>query len=444
MNATHGRATLGLPIDTAAGPRLGFRVESLKKLLTAHAFWNIVGLAALIWWATYWNSAVKKWHVPRSPATWYGPYEFISLDFLHNYQASRFWIAGGDPYRAEFGDPIGRKLCYPPIVLVYFSWCKLLSVGKAIAVWTVVLGTLSCLGAYAAWRHRRELGLAPVPVLFALAAVATSAPVAYAMERGNYDLLIVPCILLAAWGLRKTGWRWDILVGYCVGLAICLKVYPGLMLVAVLAMRRYRAAGCVAAFVALFLSFQFHNLPIFEANLRELSIQHNVNTILSPPAVIHSIPYGWKSTWADTRLGLLAKIPGTVAAGVIVGGLTLWIAIGVWRCRDPRPIVLPLLLWLTAAATFVPKVSSDYNLVFLPMAVLALWDRRDPLFVHVGLGLLGLALQPIAFPFGTGALFGIKVAGMGLVAVCLANRLRELDQRPTDPTTQATEGFHVG
>lgn len=418
------------------------RAAIVRKYLNARTFWNVVGIAAIIWWASYWNNAVRKMHVRPSPPTWYEPFQFLSLDFLHNYQASRFWLDGNDPYRATFGDPIGRKLCYPPIVLVYFSWCKLLSVGKAIGVWTITLGALAGLGGYAAWRSRARLGLAPVPVYLLLAAVVTCGPVSYAMERGNYDLLLVPCILLAAWGLRRTGWLPDAVIGYSIGLAICLKVYPGLMLAALPVLGRWRALGCTILAVAAFLSFQAHNLPIFAENLQEIVKLHDAETLVGAPPIVHSIPYCWKATWDGTKLGFLAKIPGTYAAAIVVGGLLAWVCHGLYRCRNPREVLMPLLFWIVAAATFVPKVSNDYNLVFLPMAIFAVWDRRDPVYVHAGLGMLCLILQPIGFGQSPSVTFGIKLAGLALAATCLVNRMRERTDPEIPP--RATEGFHAG
>jgi Glycosyltransferase family 87 len=436
----HGLLRRIWPIDrTVAGAP---RPDVWRRPWSAHTFWNLIGLAALVVWALYWNHAIKKWHVKSSPVMWFQPYEFVSLDFLHNYQASRFWINGGDPFRADFGDPIGRKLCYPPIVLVYFAWCKLLPVGAAIAVWTIALGGCAAIGALAAWLVRREMGLTPVPIVFAVAAIVTSSATLYAMERGNYDLLLVPCAMLAAWGLRRTGWLADGVAGYALGLALCLKIYPGLLLAVPLLFGRWRTLGCTAAFVAAFLAFQSHNLPIFAKNLLELTTSHDADALAMPSPVSHSISYSWKALWSGTRFALLAKIPGTVAAGLIVGGLLSWIAWRLHRCGNPRSAILPVLFWVLAAATFVPKVSNDYNLTFLTLAVLAVWDRRDPVAVHVGFGMLVLMLQPLGFPIAPSVVLGIKIASLALAAYCLASRLRELT--PIDPADRATEGFHAG
>lgn len=395
-----------------------------KGIKPSHVALSLVALLVLVWWGGAWNRAVKKWKLKNSPVAWYDPYDFVSLDFLHNYQASRFWLSGHDPYREDFKDPIGRKLCYPPVVLACFAWCKLLPVQKAIAVWTLSLGCLAGLGAVAAWQTRRRLGLAPVPLLVTVAAVVTSAPVAFAMERGNYDLLVVPLILLMAWGLRRSGWRADGVIAAALGLAICLKVYPGLLGFALLALGRWRAAGLTAVAVAALLGFQAHNLPVFVQNLRALSDSMQVHGLNVLPAT-HSLTFTWKPLWFGSQLGVLTVIPGAVAAAAVVGGLLLWASWHVRRSADPGPLLVPYLLWTAAAATFVPRVSNDYNLVFLPMAALAVWDRRDSVPAHVALGFFCLVMQPVSFGLSTSVLFGFKVAGLVATAACLVSRARE-------------------
>ena len=66
--------------------------------------------------------------------------------------------------------------------------------------------------------------------------------------------------------------------------------------------------------------------------------------------------------------------------------------------------------------------ANDYSLVFLPLAALAVWDRRDPLMVHVALGLLLLWWQPLALPIDARLLFVIKFLGLGAVGACLVRR----------------------
>jgi hypothetical protein len=83
-----------------------------------------------------------------------------------------------------------------------------------------------------------------------------------------------------------------------------------------------------------------------------------------------------------------------------------------------------------ALACFVPRAANDYSLVFLPMAALAVWDRHDPLFVHVGLAALLLWWQPFALPIDGGVLLVIKVAGLAVAGVSLAERAAAPIPRP--------------
>ncbi len=410
-------------------------LANVRWLTTTHGLLSLVALLVLVSWGQSWTKSVKKWKVKNAPVTWYGPYEFMALDFLHNFQAANFWAKGHDPYREDFQDPIGRKLCYPPVVVLCFGWCALFSVKKAIAVWTIALAAFAAMGAVAAWRSRQSLGLAPVPILAAVAAIVTSAPVDFAMERGNYDLMLVPLVLLMAWGLRRTGWRADLVVGAALGLAVCLKVYPALLVFPLLVLRRYRSVGFTMVAGLAFLAFQFQNLPIFVQNLRDLAAItdekfHNFSVL---PAT-HSITFAWAPLWRETRFAYLTKIPGSVAAVGIVGSLLLWVGFHIRRCPNPRNVIVPFLLWTAAAATFVPRVSNDYNLFFLPMAALAVWDRRDSVLLHVALGLTCVWVQPLAFGLSLSVLVGLKVVSLVAVAACLVRRIREQSAEPGVPT----------
>src|SRR5438046_1853286 len=80
-----------------------------------------------------------------------------------------------------------------------FAWCGMVSPHTGYLVWLGALILLTSAGAYAAWNTRRELGLWDVPLPLALAVILWSTPVVLAMERGNYDLLLLALILPAAW-----------------------------------------------------------------------------------------------------------------------------------------------------------------------------------------------------------------------------------------------------
>ena len=106
-------------------------------------------------------------------------------------------------------------------------------------------------------------------------------------------------------------------------------------------------------------------------------------------------------------------------------------------------VALPYLLWLCAAATFGLPVSYDYNLIYLPLAAFAVWDRRD--------GVAGAALilsafawaQPfifLEFPGRIDVLFFAKMASLVLVGVCIVRRVTEASELADVATPVAWRG----
>jgi hypothetical protein len=114
----------------------------------------------------------------------------------------------------------------------------------------------------------------------------------------------------------------------------------------------------------------------------------------------------------------------------------------VYQCQNRKWLVFPYLTWLVAAATYLPVVSHDYNLIFLPVAALALWDRRDPVWVHFLMALLLLWWQPFHLPVSGKLLFLFKMGGLLAVAVSLVRRAQSGPEpclRPAVVSLQQTE-----
>ncbi len=83
-----------------------------------------------------------------------------------------------------------------------------------------------------------------------------------------------------------------------------------------------------------------------------------------------------------------------MAAALVLIPSLAWTTFHVFRSRRRDELAYPFLIWVTALGCFVPQAANDYSLVFLPIAALAVWDRHDPVFVHVGLAALLLWWQP--------------------------------------------------
>jgi hypothetical protein len=139
----------------------------------------------------------------------------------------------------------------------------------------------------------------------------------------------------------------------------------------------------------------------------------------------HTLSGSWKILWAGSPIPWPARLPGLVGACATLLPLVLWVSYRVWRSPRPPQMSYPYLVWLLAVATFFPPLSNDYNLIYLPLAALAFWDRRDPLPVHLLMGLVVASLQPLQFLISVKVLLLFKLGGVFALGVSLVGRVRE-------------------
>src|SRR5204862_2573067 len=117
----------------------------------------------------------------------------------------------------------------------------------------------------------------------------------------------------------------------------------------------------------------------------------------TPPdfwALAHPLSVFWGYFWRETPLAFLASVPGIVAACAIILPVVCWMSYRLYQLPERNKLILPYLLRLAAAATFMPRTANDYNLFFLPLAILVVWDKRDSVVVHILMGFLLLWWQP--------------------------------------------------
>jgi hypothetical protein len=400
------------------GPRRTGRPRAARAAATA------LGLAAIGLWVAWWVASVRRDALVLGRLTWVLTLPFLAGDFTVNIDhTARVWAAGINPYRQRV-DWICALCPYPPMIFRLFSWVSLVSTPSATRIWLAVMSGILVAGAIAAWRTRRALGLGEVPPAAIVAAVLYSTPAVLAMERGQCDPLAVAGLLAGAALLRwRGGWR-EVAAGGLLGLTAWVKYYPGLAVVGLLALRRWKAAAAFVAVAGLIGLADRDDVRRAIDNGRALA-NPGPSGVASCHPTKHSIPQHWSSLWVVRRLRPLRSVPGPVAAASLLLPAIAAVSLRVGRAADPGPLVLPYLLWLTAAATFAMPYSIDYNLVALPLAALAVWDRRDPAGVHVALGSLMLWWQPFALPVGGEPLFMIKLAALYAVGACLAARARE-------------------
>jgi hypothetical protein len=382
----------------------------------------------LIVWCLWWAAGLQRLELKGISHLWF-PSNWgagIGCDFInHVDHAARVWWNGGDPYADKI-----VFFPYPPSSMRFFAWVNLMSPRAALMVWCFTMAGIIAAAAYAAVRWRRRLALAEIPPVAAIALTLYSFPVLFAMERGQSDPLSL-LFILAVLPLLYHPARWS---QFLAGAVLCLnpwvKAYPGLIFVGLIGLRKWRAlASFSIAGLAIAVYFLLTGeMQKFLDNNAEHILRSEYLVLLSSGALHpweHPLSTGLASLWLGSTFGWLGLLPGKIIAAALLISALAWVSYHVYICPRRETLAYPYLLWIIALATFVPPVSNDYNLVFLPLAVLAVWDRRDPLLVQAALALLLIWWQPIGMSISGNVFLVIKLLGLGAVAVCLVERACE-------------------
>jgi hypothetical protein len=400
------------------------------RLLEAGLSTAVIALAL---WTVWWVVALVKLELPFAGWTSFVPVFGADFTTQSDY-AARTWSGYADPYSDH------RHLFhYPPIVIRLFAWTPYFSTEVALRIWVVVLALLVIAGTVLAWTTRRELGIERVPLPAALACVLFSFPVVFALERANFDLITLAAILVAVLLLRRGSPFAEIAAGCILAVGPWVKIYPGLLGVALLALRRYRVlGGFIGGGIAIGLFAPTETLRSFE--ILRLAIER---TRESAPlgAWGHSLSIAWLNIVhiaGQNGVGFLAKVPSWLVTAALLTPALGWVCWRIYGCEQRRLLTYPLLLWVVALASFVPEIANDYSLVFLPLAIVAVYSRREPLVVHVAMALLLLPLQPIALPMSPFVLLLFKLLGLFAVGAMLVARARELGTAATGTADQGS------
>lgn len=403
-------------------------------------FWvpALFGLALLLGWGAWWSESIRQDHLIGARSLWVPALPFLAGDFVVSIDpAARYWAAGGNPYDTP---SFGKLYIYPPLVSRLFGWTSLVRPELAVGIWLAATTALAAAGAWWSWRTRCALGLDQIPLPLLIAAILYSTPALYLIERGQCDLLIMTFLMGAVVALRRET-RWgDIAAGLFLVACTYVKYYPGLLILGALALRRWLTvvSFCSAGVVAGLLDFHWIRASL--SNLRPA-----VGLFIAPKGFIfpleHSISRCWKPFWESTGWTGLTRIPGTWAAVALVLPLVLSVSVCVYRSRRTASMIYPYFLWIVAAATFVPAMANDYNLLFLPMAAVAVWDRRDSALVHVLMGYLLVWWQPFALVIDGKLVLLCKLAGLAAVGLCLIRRTGEQAEHQLANPIQAEDAL---
>jgi hypothetical protein len=432
-----------------------------------HVLLAVIGCALLGVWAVWWYVSLHNGQMWGKDLLRIPVWRHLGLDFRHNYLAAQHWLHGGNPYLEEFGDWRG-KFAYPPVLLPLFAWTGLFGQTRAMILWMGAITAIVGVGAWMVARTRAALGSVTLPLSFMLGLLLLTQPVLFATERGQADAVVLAMIVVAALALqRRASWTRDIVIGVCLAIAAWVKVYPVVLVLGLIALREWRALGVSIVAAALIGLIPYSmTMQFIEASraaqqdrvgfLSEIyqwlhnPSQHRPAQLTLYPTISvdsHSLTTYWGSFWTYTHLWSLQRTPGVIGAALVLGPPTIWLSVRMLRAtaRTRAALAYPYLLWLAAMATFVLPVSYDYNLFFLPLAALAVCDRRDPVVVPLALIAMVVWAQPfkVPVPSAKDLLFFLKLLSLMGAGISLLVRAREQDQAtlsdaPEEPPLAAT------
>ncbi len=395
-----------------------FQVEaSPARAGVAQRALRVIGIVLLTIWGLWWTGSVFIGRLIDGNKTWIDSYWHLGVDLQHSYAASRHWLSGGDPYMQPFGDELDRRYNFPPVTLPLFAWSRWIDYDTAVALWTVALTAMVAAAAHVASRARRYLGLSVLPGVLVIALSLWSTPVIFAIERGTSDAFVLVLLVVSAWSGRDASWGGDIAAGASLGLAAGIKVYPAFTACAAfVTLRRWRSLGAFAATVL--------GIVLVDPELAGHAWWRLRNYIDFAPVRIfdsfvmgqHSLTAAWERMTEGSPFGLIPALP---LCGLLLVGLALWVGRAIRPVASRWEVVYVYFLLLTAAATFLPSATNDYNLIFLPVGILAVWDLHDPWPIQLLMALFLPFWQPVRFLMTGELMMLFKMAGLAGLAYAL-------------------------
>jgi len=273
------------------------------------------------------------------------------FDLRLYYDAISYWLAGHDLYSYAQPDPVNVSLgfTYPPVAALLMTPMGLLSYP---AVLVISLAAIMAAGAVFVYLVLRERIRLPRPLMLGAAGVATAfaftlEPFRQTLSFGQINIYLGLLVLLDLLVLGRRGSRWT---GVGIGLATAIKLTPGIFIVYLLVVGRWRAAATAIG-------------TVIAANL--------ISLIIAPA---ETWKYFTSLMWQTSRVGFLDTSVNQSINGLIA--------------RLDAPFAPSRLPWLLLA---------------LAAAVIGLWRARraalggDELAGLTLAGLVGVLISPVSW-----------------------------------------------
>ncbi len=165
------------------------------------------------------------------------------FDLRLYYDAINFWQSGHDLYSYAQPDPVNITLgfTYPPVAALLMSPMGLLSYPVVLVISLIAIIASAAVFVYLVLRERIRL---PKPLMLAVAGVATAfaftlEPFRQTLSFGQINIYLGLLVLVDLLVLGRRGSRWT---GVGIGLATAIKLTPGIFIIYLLVVGRWRAA----------------------------------------------------------------------------------------------------------------------------------------------------------------------------------------------------------
>lgn len=386
---------------------------------------RVCGAALLLLWLAVWLCSFARDQSCLRALSWLPLWERLFVDFTGNYLCSRAWVAGDNPYQVHFVSPFPVTYGYTPQTLWHFPWCALVPSRTAAALmWWALSALIIIWGVRASLRTRTDIGLGPLDPVLGLALVLFSSPVFFELERLNCNSLVLLHVLIAVAALRARSLPGDLVAGAAIALATWTKIYPAVLIPALLVLARPRALIFTVAFVGVLGAMDVPGLRQFWHHRRETAPIHHPSVHGTYDNFMHPLGAWWILLWEKAGVSVFRRIPEPLVAALLLAPFLV---------AATRPILnlpvslrskltLPYFLWLVSAGTFMLPIANDYNLLFLPLALLAVVGPTRTWTLPVLFALSLLWLQPFAIPINGFLMTVLKLCCLAAASVGLRAR----------------------
>jgi len=336
---------------------------SSQKITGAPVFWLAVIVPFILTYFFYYFTPVFLNTLNQMQFPIFVPkFDPIGIDLRWIWQIEQDWVGGGFVY------PENGTQHFPPFILILFTWCCKINFQDAYRIFSLItlcfyLVTAMTIPYLAAKKNNKNKNAWLISVPFALFGLTTYG-FQFEIERGQWNLIAV---CFAIWGLyfyRQRGIYSKVFAISFLTLAIQLKIYPAIFLIAIFGCRKNLKDGILTLLILGVINFGL--LFVF-------GWASFVNFTNSVVYLSQSTAYGVAQTSISAFLWLISQNFIDYLPVIKIFIVIYWLLIVITLLyltkliSDREDDFSGLIGLLTIIAIIVPAHSNDYKLCLMPL-----------------------------------------------------------------------------